>query len=68
MMLAREPIHTLTRWVTPQVRRVVAALAACEVCGGISFGPLCADCRDKSHQHVEDDPYDVVGGEGGGWS
>ena len=65
MMVAR-PIQNLSRWVTPQVKRVVSALAKCEACGGIAFGRLCPDCREHSHQHVEGDPYDVVGGEGGG--
>jgi hypothetical protein len=66
MMVAHQPIHALSRWVTPQVKRVISALASCEACGGIAFGRLCADCRDHSHQHVEDDPYDIIGGEGGG--
>jgi hypothetical protein len=64
MMGAWQPIHTMSRW--PQVKRVISALASCEACGGIAFGRLCADCRDHSHQHVEGDPYDIVGGEGGG--
>jgi len=62
MMLARD-VH-VTRWETSRVKRVVATMTKCEVCGAIAFGPLCADCREKSRQHVDGDPYDIVGGEG----
>jgi len=65
MTFAREPILTLTRWVTPQIQRVAAAITACEVCGGIAFGRLCHDCHDQARPHDDGDPYDVVGGEGG---
>lgn len=54
------------QWIEPRVKRVVAAIAACEACGAVAFGPLCTDCRDKAMPHIHDDPYDVVGGEGGG--
>jgi hypothetical protein len=66
MMVVHQPIHSLSQWVTPQVRRVIAALAACEACGGIAFGRLCPECREHARPHVENDPYDVLGGEGGG--
>jgi hypothetical protein len=29
---------------------------------------LCSECRDKAGPHRDNDPYDIVGGEGGGWS
>ena len=48
------------------MRRVITALASCEACGDIAFGRLCGDCREHSHAHIADDPYDVIGGEGGG--
>ena len=56
----------MSRWVTPQLKRVIAALTACEACGDIAFGRLCPDCRDHAGPHIDGDPYDVVGGEGGG--
>lgn len=55
-----------TPWIEPRVKRVVAAMASCEACGEIAFGRLCTDCRGKATPHVHDDPYDVLGGEGGG--
>jgi len=58
--------NAVTQWIEPRVKRVVAAIAACEACGAVAFGPLCTDCRDKAMPHIHDDPYDVVGGEGGG--
>jgi hypothetical protein len=32
------------------------------------LGRLCAECREKAEPHHDNDPYDIVGGEGGGWS
>jgi recombinational DNA repair protein RecR len=67
MLVARQLIHT-ARWATPQLKRVIAALGTCESCGDIAFSKLCPDCREHSRPHDDNDPYDVVGGEGGGWS
>jgi hypothetical protein len=66
MMHARSGLRSITRWVEPQVKRVVAALASCEACGDVAFARLCSDCGDKAAPHLANDPYDVVGGEGGG--
>jgi len=68
MMHARSPLGSTTSWVEPQVKRVVAAIASCEACGDIAFGRLCSDCREQARPHIHDDPYDILGGEGGGWS
>lgn len=39
---------------------------ACEACGEITMrGVLCSDCEDRMRPHVAEDPYDVVGGDGG---
>jgi hypothetical protein len=65
MMLVREPTHTLIRWERPRARRPSPA-TSCEACHGFAFGRLCVGCRDKSKPHLEDDPYDIIGGEGGG--
>lgn len=58
--------NPVAMWIEPRVKRVVASLASCEACGEVAFGLLCTDCRDKSTPHIHDDPYDVIGGEGGG--
>jgi recombinational DNA repair protein RecR len=58
--------HTVKQWIEPRVRRVVAAIASCEACGEVAFARLCPECRDQARPHVSNDPYDVVGGEGGG--
>jgi len=50
------------------VKRVVAMIASCEACGAVAFGRLCSDCHEQARPHISDDPYDIVGGEGGGWS
>ena len=60
--------NAVTQWIEPRVKRVVAAIASCEACGDVAFGVLCADCRDKSKPHIQDDPYDILGGEGGGFA
>ncbi|MEO8553022.1 MAG: hypothetical protein ABI678_23780 [Kofleriaceae bacterium] len=66
VMQARPSLASITQWIEPRVKRVVAALASCEACGDVAFARLCTDCRDKAMPHISDDPYDVVGGEGGG--
>ena len=48
------------------MKRVVAALGSCECCGDVAFARLCVDCREKAMPHLSNDPYDIVGGEGGG--
>jgi hypothetical protein len=65
-MSAVQPIHYLTRWFTPRVLRIVAKRASCEACGASSYGELCPSCSEKAGPHHDGDPYDVVGGEGGG--
>jgi hypothetical protein len=66
MMHARSTLHSVTQWVEPRVKRVVAAIASCEACGEVAFGKLCSDCLQQARPHISDDPYDVIGGEGGG--
>jgi hypothetical protein len=67
MMNARSTmLRSLTSWAEPQVKRVVATIASCEACGEVAFGRLCRDCNEQSRPHISDDPYDIVGGEGGG--
>lgn len=65
MVQARQSLASITQWIEPRVKRVVAALASCECCGDVAFARLCPDCRDKATPHISDDPYDVIGGEGG---
>jgi hypothetical protein len=68
MMHARSAlVRSLTSWAEPQVKRVVAAIASCEACGAVAFGRLCRDCHEQARPHISDDPYDIIGGEGGGW-
>jgi len=66
MLHARTLSRSISHWVEPRVKRVVAALGACECCGDVAFARLCADCREKAMPHLSNDPYDIVGGEGGG--
>jgi hypothetical protein len=40
----------------------------CESCGSPTALRLCPDCREKAEPHRDNDPYDIIGGEGGGWS
>ncbi|MEP6861095.1 MAG: hypothetical protein ABJE66_10765 [Deltaproteobacteria bacterium] len=68
MLHARTLSRSISQWVEPRVKRVVAALSMCECCGDVAFARLCSDCRDKAMPHLSNDPYDIVGGEGGGWS
>ena len=38
----------------------------CEACGErLRMGGLCVECRERARPHVEDDPYDDLGGEEG---
>ena len=66
-MTGAHSIRHITRWVTPQMLRILAKRAACECCGAFTFGRLCSQCRERAQPHRDGDPYDVVGGEGGGW-
>lgn len=44
-----------------------AYLRPCEACGDRTLdGKLCRDCVTHAHAHREGDPYDDLGGEGGG--
>ncbi|HEY3802116.1 MAG TPA: hypothetical protein VGL61_05885 [Kofleriaceae bacterium] len=62
------PLRYLSRWVTPRALRIQTGTTTCESCGAPSLGRLCAECREKAEPHHDNDPYDIVGGEGGGWS
>jgi hypothetical protein len=63
-----QPLRYLSRWVTPRALRVLTKASTCESCGQASFVRLCPDCRDKASPYRDNDPYDIVGGEGGGWT
>ena len=42
-------------------------LRPCECCGDRTLdGILCRDCAEHAHPHRANDPYDEIGGEGGG--
>lgn len=59
--------HHMPRERAPQ-RRVVVGLAIhahpCASCGTPTSRPwFCVDCEARARPHVEDDPYDDLGGE-----
>jgi ribosomal protein L32 len=46
--------------------RSAAGVRRCEACGEtLRAGGLCLECRERARPHVEDDPYDDLGGEEG---
>jgi len=63
-----QPLRYLSRWVTPRSLHILAKTTPCEACGVPTVTRLCPDCRERSEPHHDGDPYDVVGGEGGGWA
>jgi hypothetical protein len=63
-----QPLRYLSRWVTPRALRILAKTFPCESCGAPALDALCAECREKAEPHRDNDPYDIVGGEGGGWA
>jgi hypothetical protein len=37
----------------------------CAACGAPTVSPwFCRDCQARARQHIDDDPYDELGGEG----
>jgi hypothetical protein len=59
--------HT-ARLPTRNAPRLELKSSLCESCGSPTALRLCPDCREKAEPHRDNDPYDIVGGEGGGWS
>jgi hypothetical protein len=59
--------HT-SRWLTRAPTKLELKSSSCESCGSPTSLRLCPDCREKAEPHRDNDPYDIVGGEGGGWS
>ena len=52
------------RWARPTVAYVAISVHPCASCGALTAQTwFCVECRDRSHPHVEDDPYDELGGE-----
>ena len=46
--------------------RIALVVTRCEACEEIAMvGTLCFDCSDRARAHIEDDPYDILGGEDG---
>jgi hypothetical protein len=59
--------HT-SRWHTSAAPRLEIRSSSCECCGSPAVLRFCPECREKAEPHRDNDPYDIVGGEGGGWS
>ena len=51
----------------PPRRQFSFTLHTCVSCGAMTTRTwFCVDCEDRARPHRDDDPYDVLGGEGEG--
>lgn len=78
-MLANSPMsqrsaHPVARDVVrspagraPPRRHIAFDLHACPSCGVLTARAwFCIECQERARPHQDDDPYDVLGGEGEG--
>jgi hypothetical protein len=50
---------------SPRVVDIAIHVHPCVTCGTLTPYPwFCIECRERGRPHVEDDPYDDLGGEG----
>jgi hypothetical protein len=59
-----KPLFARPRSARPPVAHIAIHLHPCASCGTpTAWTWFCFDCRDSAQPHVEDDPYDDLGGE-----